>query len=372
MSEHQKAAAKSLIVDLQPNFTETLNVVRIAREHLPTLRQYIDNVLQHLKTQQLIQEYAPRYNLGSTRLIASELGSSPSLKAPLETPTIFEKAKHQKVSFGDIDIDIKANVSMQQIGEAIVSLYPRHVAFRLCGDHEINTAFVVEGIGVVQFDFVDVKDDANIEFNQFCSFVDITHELKGLVREILASAIAKTQPVTGYLQEPAQELIKQHINFIKDSCNVNEERDVLIQSGVRWSLGHDYLKLVAVFNKFKNGKMLKTPYNIEVHELQKRNTFGLYKPDMFIRPYSKIDEVARTVGISRGDHLYHSMYMLREIKRFDLSRKQLVWNEFIKGINRKRPTETAGGQLSNEEADRTIQIALPFFEGIEYNDNKNV
>ena len=209
---------------------------------------------------------------------------------------------------------------------------------------------------------MDLFTTEGIIYNQFSSYIDITNNLKGLVRGALATAVAKTQPVDNGLRNKTLQTIKNNIELIEQTCTADISDKILLDT-IRWSLGHEYLKLVAIYTKIKNGKQLKTPYIVDLFQLSQDEDFRV--------PFSDMDRMARAIGLLKGEVLFHSMSMLPEIKQFDIIRKQATWNEFIKTILRKLPTNTAGGQMSMEEAQKALEIVKPYFEGVEYDALKN-
>lgn len=360
---HFKAAASNMLPDIQKYYKELIEVVRITKENIPEIKKEIGFLLNELIENKLIKNIPPSFYLGSTRLIALELGSWIKPHEPYETVEIYNKAHDIKKSFGDIDIDIHSLVSIKEIGEFLQNRYNKRISYRQCGENEINLAFLYDEKKVVQIDLIDITNNTiELGFNQFSSFIDITYQLKGLVREVLATSIAKTQPINKELKDSITQLVKERKQLIYEKCNTRD-CDLLICDKIRWSLGHKYLKLIISYIKVKDGKTLKTPYNIEIDELhEQKNIHG----KVLNISYTEIDTIAKEIGLSCGGVMYHAVLMLEEVKKFDIFRKQDIWNEFVKTINRKRPTLTAGGALSNEEADFTIEFIKPYFEGINY------
>ena len=366
---HLKAAARQMLPELQKKFGNDINVVRIDNNIIPLLPDIIFTLLGDLIHAKLIDNISPQFNIGSTRLIADKLRGDLHLHEPYEDMKIYHKALKCKDNYGDIDVDISTDIPIDQIGKFLKSVYP-NIAVRQCGTNEINIGYLIEDIkSIVQIDLINIKDKFdNINYNQFSSFIDIANGLKGLVRDALATSITKTTPIDIETKNIIQTIVKNHSNIMKELCSV-DPCDTIICDDIRWSLGHDRLKLIVSFLKVKNGKHLKTLCNIVIDDIQR--IIPGYETLQTTIPYDRMDHIAQKIGLSASGIMYHSILMLREIKHFNLKRKQDIWNSFIKTLKRKRPTETAGGQLSHEEADQTIEIIKPYFEGINYDSCKN-
>ncbi len=359
-----------MLPELQKKFGDDIKVVRIDETIIPLLDDIIFSLLGDLIYSKLIDNISPQFNIGSTRLIADKIRGDIHLHEPFENIATYNKAVKCKNSFGDIDVDISTDIPVDKIGEYLTKAYD-NIAVRQCGTNEINLAYLIKDLkSVIQIDLINIKDKFdNINYNQFCSFIDLSSGLKGLVRDILATSITKTTPVDSDMYKAVQHIILTNPDLMKDLCSVDASDTVLCDE-IRWSLGHDKLKLIISFLKVKNNKQLKTPCNLVVDDILK-----MIEVDDSLQttiPYEQMDDIAKKIGLSSDGIMYHSMLMLREIKNFNIERKQDIWNSFIKTLKRKRPTETAGGQMSNEEADQTIEIVKPYFEGINYDSCKNV
>jgi len=367
MSVHVKAAASSMLPKIQKVHGDNVIVSRINYDtDLDMVKSKIKELYNILVKEQMIKDVHPTLCLGSTRLIAPELDGA-FLPAPIETSEMYKKAQQLKDTYGDIDIDVEMLTSPKEVGECLKHAFPEgDIAYKLCGNTEVNVAVVFkqfDPIRVLQFDFVDIsKNRVGIIYNQYSSWLDMCNNLKGLVREIIATTVAKTHPVSDNLLTEVSNLLSTNKHFIYDTLKAKEE-DQLILKEVRWSLGHEFLKLIAVYTKIKNGKELKTPQLLPLITLPQIETISHPPVVMYD---NNMDYIAQAIGFSSGEVMFHSILMLQEIKAFNLNRKQLIWDGIIKALDRKRPTETAGGQMSNEEADKTIEILKPYFEGVQY------
>lgn len=372
MSTHLKAAASSMIKDLEAKCGRPLELVRVGDSRIPIeyYKAIVINVIcKELLDKQFITNRYPLFNLGSTRMISDWFNKSTQF-GPFEVQNDLIAALQLKKSWGDIDVDVEMLVPPKDIGEYFINKYPNDIAYKLCGDKEINFATIIDDSLVVQIDLVNVLSNRKqTEYNQFSSFIDIQKGLKGLVREALANAATRTISINEEYETAVKDIVKQCSDHIKLECKATDN-DQLIFDRIRWSLGHTCLKLIVVFKKIKNGKELKTPYNLELSSFPKQISLPIeysYEPNM--------DAIAKVIGFSSGGIMYHSVKMLEEIEKFDIDRKQLIWDDFNKILERKKPTETAGGQLSLEEAEFTINFIKPYFRGIDYervsNANKN-
>lgn len=364
MTTHVKAAAKGMLKKFEN--TEAA-VTRIDRSMLPLIKTEIDSRLKWLREKNLIDDTPPRFNLGSTRLISSELGGDNELMWP-ETFASKERAVECKTSFGDIDVDVHALVPIKEIAAAFENDWSgKETHCALVGKQETNTAIEIQPGVIVQIDFANsLNQEKELHYNQFSSYLDMAHDIKGLVREILANAITATATISSMDLDIVNELVTKHQNYIRSECNAKEGDQVIFDS-TRWSLGHTEFKLVTLFKKItKNGKEIKKLYNIKVDDLIKQDPITFPTEVISILPYNNMDLIAREIGLSNGTIMYHSILMLKSIKGFDLNRKQAIWNIIVKKLKAKRPTATAGGQLSNDEADASIEYMKQFFQGVDY------
>jgi hypothetical protein len=371
---HTKAAAGSMLDEIKTiSNMDDINVGRINRNgpELEKIREFIHDIHIGLINADIIEYTPPNFNLGSTRLIARELGGFDHPDT-FETRAIYDSALAAKETFGDIDVGINLtkSSSFTNVKDFIKAVYPDRAAFKRVGD-ELSVGFLVDKV-VYQIDFVDLsKNPERVYYNQFSSWLDINAGLKGLVREILAGTKAKTTHIDSSAKTMVKIILTGHQDFIRTKCKC-KEGDQLILDRIRWSLGNDFLKMIAVYRKIKNGKELKTPYNIEIWDVIFNSSE--IDPEMATDCVEQINPrvsygsegIANYIGFSSDANMYHSVKMLQDIRLMSLDDKQEFWNSAIKALNRKRPTATAGGSLSNEEADYTIDFMKPYFEGVDY------
>jgi len=380
MKVHVKAAASSMLSELESLTDECVEVGRIDNdsETISYIRNVVNMFTSALIAEKLITDRPPKFTLGSTRLIAHELGAFDA-PSSIETRAIYDKAMSIKSSFGDIDVDVEMTGTPKDVGECLKKRFPNEVAYKLCGSYEVNVGYMSSywnPYQIIQIDFVDVKTNRiQKEYNQFSSWIDITLGIKGLLRDILATSITKTQPVDPDTKLRFQQDLKENKDLVYQVCKA-KEGDVLVLEDVRWSLGHEYLKLIAIYRKIdKNGKELKTAFNVEGADIFPgddhidQSYYAVLYHQSFNDDYGDIEplsRISREIGLDEGWRMYHSVYMLEYIKNFEQPRRQAIWDQVIKTLNRKRPTATAGGQLSNEEADKTVEFMKPYFEGVTY------
>jgi len=301
-----------------------------------------------LMKEELIGSDLPHYTLGSTRLLAERLNGICFPHPGIEGRVDYINALKKKTSFGDIDVDLEFNVSAKEIAEY---LEYNHASATKVVNGEICVAHKINDTDVIQIDLVDIKDKRKwVEFNQFSSFLDINAGLKGLVRDALVKSVARVTPPPVWIGMEMDQLFSRHLGTINKICKVKSNDQVFIDD-IRWSFTHTGLKVIACFKKVKNDKILKTVYKTPIEDLEevKKNL-----------SYNEMNDIADVLGFSNGDVLYHSVLMLDEIKEFDTGLKLNIWREFIQILDTKRPTKTAGGQLSDEEADLICQMVKPY------------
>jgi len=136
MTVHVKAAASSMLSELETLTDECIEVGRIDRDPdtLEHIKGTIDMFISILRKEGLITGRDPKFTLGSTRLIAHELGGFDQ-PTQLETRAIYEKALAKKQSFGDVDVDVEMIGTPKEVGECLKNYYPKEIAYKLCGSY---------------------------------------------------------------------------------------------------------------------------------------------------------------------------------------------------------------------------------------------
>lgn len=380
MLVHTKATATKLVDILNERraatstyYEKPLRVVRIDPNDtliIERINKHISMLLKALVRANMIEDVPPKLNLGSTRLIADKLGGFiDSTHYQVERPTTLKKALKKKKTFGDIDVDIILcdGASIKQITQFINEMSPSLVIAKQTGIESHICQWVMADM-CIQIDLVDCTHNREaIEYHHFCSFLDTSKGLKGLLREVLVNSVARIGLLPSNVLHEVVEKLQANGKLIEAVCKKKKGERIFFNT-IRWSMTHEGIKLVAEFEKIKaNGDPIQKPYKVIVADVfsDKNKKEHLNIPVTS----ANMDRIAKCLGFQKGETLYHSILMLAEIKEFSLSQKQLIWFNIVDQMNRKLPTNTAGGQMSQQEYNEHIEFLKPYFKGIEYEIN---
>lgn len=361
------AAAQSLLDELSLHYGKDLQYIRVPRARLPEMAPIIDGIIAHLKQQRFIME-DPKYTLGSTRLAAYIMGKEVPMHA-IEKPQVVQQAIQKKETYGDIDLDVELlpNKNIKEVGEYFKKLDPKTYAYQMFRDKEINMGVRINDAEVIQVDIVDVAGDRpSAEYSQFSSMKDMSLGLKGVMREVIVRSAARTADLRNRAKLDEfianSQDVKDKLIYLGTNKRTNKQDSKVDIEGIRYSLGEEGLKVILRLRKInlKTGKVNKTPGRLNLHNIVANELSNPVN-------YHELDLIADILGFSNGNVLYHASEMVKEIQNFPVERKQEIWNSLMKMLQRKLPTTTAGGQITQEEANHAIEYIRPYFQGIDYN-----
>ena len=280
-------------------------------KHIPGDNSVVGTILNQLIDANMIDpSYFPKFVLGSTRLAAvSKYGAENIEIDDFETDEIIQNALSKKTSFGDLDIDVKMTKSGREIADFLNQMNPEALAARL-GAGEVHIAIKMDDNSVLQMDLLGISGDdpSREKFMQYSSFLDLSHDIKGVFATMLLRAVASAK-------QP------QNLGYFEEFLEANPDTDFaqkwskITNSGykpimTRYIVSPDHLKLAVEFQK-EGVKTIKK----------------LFYPE-FRKEYNDIESLAKFLlgDGAKGPELLHARALAAYI-RDNFTKEQI---EFIK------------------------------------------
>ena len=326
----------------------------------------VDIIYNLLVDNNFIEPRKPSYILGSSRLFAIATGIKEPQPNKYETERDISKALKTKNTFGDIDLDVhfKPGVKASTIS-SFINNHDRSKYMSGVVAGELSIATVVDGTdNVIQIDVVDITDKEDyLGFSQFSSMADMSHGIKGVIRDVLVRALAASHPIPAEQKQGIIDLVKS--TEIYQTIEAKSKVDLDID--VRYSLGGDGLMLKIIWIKDGEAKkhaitFQKVKYEkvTDIIDNQTTRTYG----------YDRMDMVAQILGFEDPEDLKHVTRMVETIATFDKDRKQRIWNSMINNLTSKVPSERRKvGQISMEEARQSVAYMAKYFRDIDLTAN---
>lgn len=289
-------------------------------KHIPGDNSVVGTILNQLIDANMIDpSYFPKFVLGSTRLAAvSKYGAENIEIDDFETDEIIQNALSKKTSFGDLDIDVKMTKSGREIADFLNQMNPEALAARL-GAGEIHIAIKMDDNSVLQMDLLGISGDdpSREKFMQYSSFLDLSHDIKGVFATMLLRAVASAK-------QP------QNLGYFEEFLEANPDTDFaqkwskITNSGykpimTRYIVSPDHLKLAVEFQK-EGVKTIKK----------------LFYPE-FRKEYNDIESLAKFLlgDDAKGPELLHARALAAYVRdNFTKEQIELIKERFLASLSR--------------------------------------
>jgi hypothetical protein len=363
-------AADNLVDDLKKaTGNNSLKYVRATAT--PVVIDEVQSLLSILRKKGFVEDRAPSYILGSSRLFAIKAGLKVPEPNEIETQELIDKALEVKKDFGDIDLDVfyKSGISANDITVFLNTEFPGKYSAITTGG-EVNTAVVINNTSsVIQIDIVDIKGkEEYFSHTQFSSFADMAAGVKGVIRDVLIRSIASTTPIESSKQESINELIKNTEQYKEFESKYAKKGNV--DTKIRYTLGGDglaYRISWLVDGKEKTYSRGGIKFD-QLHKFISNNATSNIS-------YEDAEILASVLGFKTAEHMKHVVEMVKLISTFDQDRKQKIWNNVINILKSKLPDPSRGrniGQISVEDAKNSLNYLLPYFGNIQNNNIESI
>jgi hypothetical protein len=259
-----------------------------------------------IKANLIDPSYFPKFVLGSTRLAAiSKYGAENIEIDDFETDDVIQGALNQKTSFGDLDIDVVMTKPIREVTEFLNKLKPGALAAKT-GAGEIHLAVKMDDDSVLQVDLVNVSggDVSNTKFIQYSSFLDLSHNIKGVFASVLLRAVAA-------VKQP------QNLAHFEDFAKANPETD----------FAQDWGKILAAGYRPFQARYIVSPEHLKLAvEFEKegvKTVKKLFFPE-FQKDYNDLESLAKfLLGESaKGPELLHATALAEYVKN-NFSKQQI-------------------------------------------------
>jgi len=303
LAEGGKAVQNELIQTLKDQGADpNVHYIKIPHDKIKAAFDEIVEPLLKEISQFLDPKYKTTFGLGSTRLAAYVSGKDVTLLKSEDPGTMAGAIKFKK-AYGDLDVDVmpKEGISMEQIGDYLVSKYPTKIAYRKSkiSAEEILMAYVWEEGKTIQIDLVKLTgDDATeVRFMQSSSFVDLSQGVKGALQKWFIRAVLAEREMTPKESQMVQEALKSNTEYLmlaKKGWKAGRNQDVTKAPG-RFQLGKGGVYVVIDMYK-ENVKSKKT---IKLSEKPIVGFGDINKLASFVVPGATEDDIISAVKIAQ-------------------------------------------------------------------------